>query len=204
MGTCKYCGNKAGLFKNEHKECHSKYLSGTYKIPEITFNAIIEQSDFTKLDYDIGEIASHHFIKDDSVIKKYVIRGFNRVVDHYLEDGVLSIEEEDKLTEFLNHYDFNQEDLSEFHTMEKIVKASILRDVTEGKEPTAKINITTPLPILLQKSEYVVWLFNGVQFYEQRSKTTYQGSSQGMSIRVAKGVYYRTAAFKGKWISNYY
>ena len=33
--------------------------------------------------------------------------------------------------------------------------------------------------------------------YEQRTRTQYQGGYSGVSVRIAKGVYYRTGGFKG-------
>jgi hypothetical protein len=41
-------------------------------------------------------------------------------------------------------------------------------------------------------------LFQDVEYLERRTRTEYRGGSQGVSIRVMKGVYYRTGAFKGR------
>ena len=197
MGICKYCGKKAGFFKKEHSECASNFRTGTYLITDIASKSIIEDSDFDKLNVEIRNIAEKRFISDQDIVRKYLVKGFDRAVNTFLEDGILSEEEEEKLSKFIDHYNFEQELMNKNGSMEKIVKASILRDVMNGKEPTSKLQITTPLPIMLQKSEYVIWLFNSVLFYEQRVRTVYQGRSQGMSIKIAKGLYYRTGAFKG-------
>ena len=76
--------------------------------------------------------------------------------------------------------------------------SSILRDLTEGKIPEQRIKIDGQLPFLFQKSESLIWVFTNVEFYEQRTRTEYRGGSQGVSVRVAKGVYYRTSSFKGR------
>jgi len=41
-------------------------------------------------------------------------------------------------------------------------------------------------------------VFQGVQYYEQKNRREYVGGSTGVSVRIAKGVYLRTSAFKGR------
>jgi hypothetical protein len=43
----------------------------------------------------------------------------------------------------------------------------------------------------------VLWTFENVELHEIQSRTSYVGGSQGVSIRITRGVYYRTGAFKG-------
>src|SRR5690606_38189287 len=66
----------------------------------------------------------------------------------------------------------------------------------------SRLNIDGQLPFNLQKSEQLVWVFQGVDYYEQKTRTRYVGGSQGVSIRIAKGVYYRTGAFKGERVQT--
>ena len=54
------------------------------------------------------------------------------------------------------------------------------------------------LPFNLQKSETLVWLFTDVPYHEEKVRREYVGASQGVSIRVMKGVYYRVGGFKGR------
>lgn len=58
------------------------------------------------------------------------------------------------------------------------------------------------LPFNLQKSEKVVWVFQGVNYYEEKTRTRYVGGSHGVSVRIAKGLYYRTGAFKGERVQT--
>jgi hypothetical protein len=83
--------------------------------------------------------------------------------------------------------------------IEKTLQAVLLRNLTEGVIPEKPgQNIVGLLPFNLQKSEKLLWLFQDVDYSEVRTKTEYVGGSQGVSIRIAKGVYYRTSAFKGR------
>ena len=64
------------------------------------------------------------------------------------------------------------------------------------------MNYEGAIPFLLEKGENILWLFQNVEFYEQRTKTSFEGRSQGISIKIAKGVYYRTGNFKGNPVVN--
>ena len=83
----------------------------------------------------------------------------------------------------------------------KMVKCAALREILEGKIPE-RLNIEGNLPFNLQKSEKLVWLFKDVDYYEQRVKREFVGGHHGVSLRIAKGVYYRTGAFRGKPIEK--
>ena len=53
-------------------------------------------------------------------------------------------------------------------------------------------------PIVTKRGEEVIGVFEGVSLVEMRSrKRTYKGTSHGLSIRVAKGVYYRPSKHSG-------
>jgi hypothetical protein len=46
-------------------------------------------------------------------------------------------------------------------------------------------------------SEQLVWVFAGVKYLEDKTRRHYVGGSSGVSVRVAKGLYYRASAFRG-------
>ena len=67
----------------------------------------------------------------------------------------------------------------------------------DGKVPESKLKIEGNLPFLFQKSEYMIWVFQNVEYYEHLTRTEYHGGSQGIGVKIAKGLYYRTSGFKG-------
>ena len=99
--------------------------------------------------------------------------------------------------EFKEHFGYSQEVLNRNGSYVKVGLAAVLRDIMEGSYEQHRIRVDGSLPFLFQKSEKIVWAFNDVPFYEQRTRTEYVGGSSGVSVRLAKGVYYRTSAFKG-------
>lgn len=196
MGNCIYCGQKAGFLKSKHKECESNYYASKNRIIEIICTAITKDSDFDNLENKIKEIAEKNYVKSDEIIDLYT-KGFDNAVDSFLNDGVLTTEEEVRIAKFKTHNNFEQDVIDRNGSLQKVFKAAILREILDGQIPETKLNIQGNLPFLLQKNENIIWIFQNVDFYEQRTRTVYQGKTQGVSIRIAKGLYYKTGSFKG-------
>ena len=123
-----------------------------------------------------------------------IIEAWRKIIDKSLEDGVISKEEE-KVLDFLSDtFEITQDDDCIYMT--KVVKSLVLRDVLNGVI-SKRASITINFPVIMQRGEEPIWLFNDVNYYEYRTRRHYVGGSAGMSFRVAKGVYFRTSAFKG-------
>lgn len=201
MGKCKYCNQHAGFLKSKHKACNAKYKNGKKDVVELIEKKIIDATDYPNLINDIKIISTNCFI-DKSEINDLISLGFDNVVEKFLADGVLSKDEEERLNEFVKTYlkDETPETrkliFDKKGSLQKINKATIIRDLAEGIVPDTKIT-TEQLPFIFQKSEKFIWAFYQVKYFEQITKTHYRGGSQGVSIKIAKGVYYRTNAFKG-------
>lgn len=79
--------------------------------------------------------------------------------------------------------------------------SKILEKVMNGEIPDLKENenfsVEFDLPFNLQKKEKIVWAC-GAHYYHQKTKSKYVGSSDGVSVRIMKGVYYRKSAYKGQ------
>jgi hypothetical protein len=73
-----------------------------------------------------------------------------------------------------------------------------LRQLEDGKLPASLPQISGHNPINLEHGEVVLWVFNNATYYTPRTNTKYVGSSHGISVRVMKGVYYRTSAFESR------
>ena len=80
-----------------------------------------------------------------------------------------------------------------------MVKSGVLRGITEGRLPP-KQEIDFHIPFNLMKSETLVWVMRDVDYQETVTRRERQGTSDGMSFRVARGVYYRTGTFRSRTI----
>lgn len=201
MGICKFCGKKAGLFSSLHEECKTANINGKLAVIDKVSIALSSMTDFTNLKREINTIAETAYITKEEVNFLYCL-GFDKAVDTFLDDGIISPEEDEKLGNFQKQLNLGQDVLNLNGSYNRIVQSEILKDVLDGKIPKSKINIIGTLPFLLQNDESIIWLFQNVEFQEQRTKTTYQGRSQGVSIKIAKGLYYRTGSFKGNPVST--
>ena len=54
------------------------------------------------------------------------------------------------------------------------------------------------VPFNLMKSEQLVWVIQGVDYLETVVRRERRGTSHGVSIRVARGPYYRPTAFRSR------
>jgi hypothetical protein len=201
MPKCRYCEKPAGFLRFVHKECESKYKNSKTKIVSLIENINPEGDNLSSLENKIAKEASSGFIYGDEK-NKLIISGWEKAVERAFDDGVLTHEEESSLTEFASHFSLSQENLDGNGAYSKIVKGAVLRDIFEGKIPE-RLQIDGNLPFNLQKTEKVIWVFQDVDYYEQKKRTQYVGGSQGVSIRIAKGVYYRAGAFKGERVETH-
>jgi hypothetical protein len=152
MGNCIYCGQKAGLFKSKHNECESSYFEGKNKIVDFIYNSIANEKDFEKLSNDINSLLKKHNI-NESEKNDLFVQGFDTTIDKFLEDGILSTNEEDSIDKFREHYHFDQSILDKNGSIQKLVKSAILREVLNGKLPENKVKIKGELPFMLEKTK---------------------------------------------------
>lgn len=129
-------------------------------------------------------------------VKASIVQGWEKTLDDFLEDNLVSEDEEKKLSAFKEHLNLSQDELDKNGRFTTLVKNAILRDIVNGKLPK-RITLSTPLPFNLQKGESLIWAFPSTKCYQQVSRREYIGKRSGCSIRIAKGIYYRTSAFRG-------
>lgn len=202
MGNCKYCGHPAGLLMSAHKECeaeHQRALSlvsaGEGKmITEIDL-AISNGKNLTQLDNTLSALGAQYAVPPGKH-RELLVKGWEKSVDRVLEDGILELHEEQRLMAFMQHFMLTQAELNLNGYFMKIAQAAVLRDVLEGKIPQ-RAKPDSSLGVNFQKGEQFVWRFKGVKYYEDKTKRQTVGHTQGVSIRVMKGVYYRVGQFKG-------
>jgi hypothetical protein len=195
MSKCDLCGQEAGMFRKRHKECESRRAEGIANIIEFASDAALAKLTVDALPDKARQIADDAFIPQAAITGLYVT-GFERAVQSVLQDGILTEQEEEQLEAFMKGLGLGQKELDASGAYTTMVKAGILREVLEGKLPE-RINVFGDLPFNFQKDEKLIWIFQDVKYAEQRTVTRYQGSSQGVSLRVAKGVYYRIGEFRG-------
>lgn len=131
-------------------------------------------------------------------LRKRIVKAVPFAMEKAMEDNILTEDEERALGEFFTLAGLGREDIGS--NLEVLVKAALIRDLLQGTvKPRA---VAENLPFTLNKNETLIWAFPSVEAGEYRTKAEYTGGSQGVSIRVAKGVYWRTGAFKGEKVQR--
>ncbi len=197
MGKCVYCGEKAGFLKRKHKNCELKFTKGKSEYVEVLKLGIVNDGDFKELAKRLDKIQEANYLNEE-LCDGLMTDAFDLAIECFLDDGILSSDEESKVQKFKEAFAVNQDVLDKNGSYTRVAMSSILRELIEGNVPKQRMKVEGQLPFLLQKSESLIWVFTNVEFYEQRTRTEYRGGSQGVSVRIAKGVYYRTSSFKGK------
>ena len=196
MAKCPYCGEEAGFLRKLHQECQQKHDDGVKKVLSLAQNYIFSRNPLERLEQELNQVTSSTFI-DPEQTKGLLIQAWGQAVDTTLEEGDFSTEIENSLIAFKDHFSLSRDDLDNIGAWPKIVKMAILRDIFEGKV-SERVIISGSLPFNFQKGETIVWLFHGVKYFEERSRRQYEGGSHGVSLRVAKGVYYRVGSFRAQ------
>ncbi len=93
MGRCKYCGEYAGFLSKYHKNCHQVKSDAWQNLLDEIETTIVDGGDLGTLNSKIGSVCKSSFI-DSTVIQDLLAKGFNNTGRRFLDDGVLSREEE--------------------------------------------------------------------------------------------------------------
>lgn len=207
MGNCKYCAKPAGFLRRKHIECEEQHRQreraiqdGRQRISAEVSRAIRGSESFDRLEKTITEIEQTSFVPP-SERKALLTKGWEDSVEQFLEDGILDTTEEKRLVEFKERFTLSQSELDRHGALTRTAKAAVLRDVLSGVIPQ-RMFVEGNLPINLQKGEQIVWAFSGSKYLEDKTRRQFVGGSQGVSVRVMKGVYYRVGAFKGKAVEH--
>ena len=133
--------------------------------------------------------------RDES--NRILVRAWETAVEGTLEDGLLSLNEENALSKYADYFSLDQHDLDRNGAQTSLVQAAVIRDVTQGIVPQRQ-RVNGTVPFNLMKSEQLVWVIQGVDYLETVVRREHQGASHGLSIRVARGLYHRPSAFRNR------
>ena len=102
---------------------------------------------------------------DRDETNRLLIRAWEAAVEGALEDGLVSLGEENALAKYADHFNLTQEGLDGNGAQTTLVQAAVIREVTEGIIPQRQ-NVTGTLPFNLMESETLVWVMQNVDHIE--------------------------------------
>ena len=203
MGKCKYCGQEAGLFHSKHPECEQQHINGIARIKGILANCFQHKEDFYLYQNEIKRLSNDSHINQECMQNIYQ-ESFDSAIDRCLDDGVIDDEEERSVARFMQFTGLPQNILNSNKSLEKMVQSKVLQELFNGKIPSPRITIEGDFPFLLNKNEHLIWLFRNVTLMMQKVRRETVGRTRGLSIRICKGIYYRTGGFKGRPVETTY
>lgn len=203
MGRCEYCGQDAGLFHSRHAECERRHLDGVARLQGILADCFRRKEDFYLRHKEIEAIRRESYITDGMCGDIYC-RALDAAVGQYLDDGIIDTGEERTVARFIQFSGLPQQVLNANRSLEKVVQSKVLQELLDGKVPSPRITVSGNFPFLLGRNEHMLWLFRDVTLQMQKVRRETVGRTRGMSIRVCKGVYYRTGGFRGRPVETAY
>jgi hypothetical protein len=168
MGDCIYCGRAAGFFHNKHNECAQQHEEGKRQIVAMISSAASSLTSGDGLYDQVRHIASNSYIRGDEELV-LALTGLSTALTTLLHDNVLSEEAEDRLLAVKDAFSISRKDLERSGIWINLVKCAVIRDVLRGNIPR-RFAVDGSIPIVLQKSEEIIWLFNQVRYLEDRTR----------------------------------
>lgn len=166
------------------------------RLEELASDAVLDEALLDEFD---TELAAAELGADSRA--RLLVEAFEHSLEAALDDGILSHEEERAVNEFRERFELSERDLDRNGLWTQAAEAAVLREVMEGNVPEPPQLNQRP-PFNLMKSEDLVWVIPDAGYYKTKTVREFRGSSHGVSIRVAKGLYYRPSAFKGRSVSR--
>lgn len=125
----------------------------------------------------------------------------NRAAHNFLSNGLISDSEQQQIEQYAQALSlplYNLPTQYQNTDIEKVNQAIIIKNLQRGILPQSGV----ALPVLLGKSESVLWVYNNVTYYQEKIEREYKHRSGGFSFRVMKGVYYRTGSGRSKPVEH--
>ena len=208
MGDCRYCGEPAGFLRRQHGPCAKKNARATAAIRDLCVQAALRGNDLESLPARIRETADDGFIAmSDTALADTLADSWGDAVEAAMEDHVLTGQERRGLTRYRDQFSLSPSRLDRRGHYDLFRKLALLDVIGEhGVIPRYDRRAARAafgrVPFNLMKSEALIWLFDDVGYLRQVTRREFRGQSMGVSVRVAKGVYVRPGAFRGRPIEK--
>ena len=127
----------------------------------------------------------------------------NKAATNFMKNDTISDDDQQKIDAYVNYLHLPVNDLPAQYQNSQISRLgqiTILKNLQNGIVPSSNV----PSPIMLGRGESVIWTYNGVSMYQEKTVKEYGGRRSGWSFRVMKGITYHTGGTKIKPIEHTY
>lgn len=148
--------------------------------------------DIRSMAQEVGYDAVDDFIKKD----------ISRRIDDFIDDGFVDERKEEYISRYMDSTGLTSAALNNNESYKRFVQSLVLMDVqNKGRSERVKVD---SVPVLMTKKESLLWIYQNVCGYEEKTGRRMQGGSRGVNIRLCKGVYYRVGNSRGHSVEYQY
>jgi hypothetical protein len=131
----------------------------------------------------------------DEDLRKVRVQAYNAAFWAAKNDGVVTRQEEKELTKLQQFLKIPESEIAK--TKKELARLRLINEIESGNLPSTSVT-----NLILQKGEIAHWCEAGDIMEERVVSRRYQGGSQGVSVRIAKGVSYRIGSHRGHLITD--
>jgi hypothetical protein len=157
---CIHCGESAGL-RREHPACRERHDAAVAQFPGFFVKFLASPMPPDKFRALAEEIATGANIRGDA-FKAVCTDGLKAMVTAAIAGDEIKPEDNTHIATLAETFGIDLNAVPGAGS--RLTKASVLRDLKEGRLPTG-IEIEGPVQLNLERDEAVVWVFNGVACY---------------------------------------
>lgn len=127
----------------------------------------------------------------------------NKAATNFMKNDIISDGNWQKIDDYVNYLQLPVNNLPARYQNSQISRLwqlTILKKLQNGVIPTSNM----PAPIMLGRGESIIWTYDGVSMYQEKTVKEYGGRRSGWSFRVMKGVTYHIGSTKINPIEHTY
>jgi hypothetical protein len=204
-GKCKWCGKGLPLLqrfsrsseRQIHKTCYEEIVFERQQAVEQYGRALrsaILDGTLTTVEKDSLTQLANQLRIPESVQRQMNLGVYRGIHEERTASGTIDKEGEEHLRKVQSDLDIRDEEI--IPQLSQLTRLRLIHEIGEGKLPVVNSQL------ILKKGE-VCHLECSAGFSEERvTSRGYVGGSQGVSVRIMRGVYYRVGAHKGEFVST--
>lgn len=196
MGDCRFCGQRAGLFRDVHPACETQYYAAVRQMTDTATETARGFRSLASLLPTLQGLVPNN-VQSAALVRQAQVNGFELAVKACITPDGVSAADEGSLLRYCQHVALKRDELDANGAFTRLMMGLTLRDISQGKIAT-RYQSGAPIPFNLGQNERLIWLFPDAAYYEEKIFREFEGGHQGVSIRVVSGVYYRTGRYRGR------
>jgi hypothetical protein len=200
MAICPYCGISAGLFSKYHGSCFQlaeiRRATAVQEIKDVVLAATRENQPCSAARDEVRRLASQYKLPQD-VVGQAVLSGVDELSR---EEPLTPVKDEylnrlcDDVLGGVDHIPQGPLLIRFRQVLLNTALSRVLWLVMHGQS----VDLPTPCELVLQPDEKRLWEFGTTLYRKSVTISSHSGGYNGVSVRIASGLYYRFGGYSGQ------